>query len=147
MALRIKPRKESGEFPESQRMAQAAREALRRQEAVLRHDSLSLAEAAARTGASVTRLAAMVERGEALAVPVEGEIRMPSWQLRRNELHPILPSATALADSFPGRLATLHDWLAHPQQDLGGSSPAELLEAGDVEPVFALIALICAAGR
>jgi len=128
-------------------MAHAAEETLRRQEAVLRQDSVSLTAAAERTGASPTRLATLVDRGEALAVPVGGEIRMPTWQLRRNELHPILPSATALADSFPGRLATLHDWLGRPHQDLAGRSPADLLEAGDLETVSALIASICTAGR
>lgn len=128
-------------------MAHAARETRQRQEAVLRQDSLSLAEAAARTGASTTRLTTLVERGEALAAPVEGEIRMPIWQLRRNELHPVLPSAIALADSFPGRLATLHDWLGRPHQDLGGRSPVELLEAGDSGPVLALVASIRATGR
>jgi hypothetical protein len=147
MTLRTTVRDQSGEFPESERMAQAAQKTLRRQEAVLWQDSLSLAEAAARTGASPTRLAALIERGEALAIPTEGEIRMPTWQLRRNELHPVLPAATVLADSFPGRLATFHDWLGRPHQDLGGRTPAEVLEAGDVGSVLAVIASICAAGR
>lgn len=113
----------------------------------LAEDSLTLAEAAARTGATVEMLRALVMRHGALTVDAADGPRLPPWQLREDPESPVLPDALELAAAFPADLPILHDWVLRPHPDLDGRSPAEVLMRGGAPEVSRIAAAIGAAGR
>lgn len=113
----------------------------------LRLESLTLDEAAALTGSSRTRLLRLIQRGEVNALRVNGDIKIPEWQLQENELIPVVPGISKLTEAFPGGLASLQQWVAKPNVDLFGASPLEALRLGDSSRVIALARAIGAAGR
>lgn len=116
------------------------------QKARLRRDSVTLAEAARRTGASEQRLLRLTCCGSALGFTVEGETLLPAWQLRANELVPVIPKIHRLAEFFPDDLAALNAWLHRPNRGFGGVHPVEALESDGVGSVLSMARAIGAAG-
>jgi hypothetical protein len=112
----------------------------------LRSDSVTLAEAAARTGASEQRLFRLANRGSALGFTVDGETLLPAWQLRASELAPVIPDVHRLAEFFPEDLAGLNAWLHRPNQGFGGVHPVEVLKSDGVGSVLPMARAIGAAG-
>lgn len=130
-------------------LAAAGRTARRRAayEAQLRREALSLAEAAALTGASEGRLRELRDDGQALGVLADGKLVLPRWQLRTDAASPVVPAAQEIARVFPGDLAILNRWMLQPHADLDGHSPAAALQQGRAAEVLAAAQAIGAAGR
>lgn len=127
----------------------AARVAARRSEsaAALMAQSVTLADAARRTGSSQRYLQRLVRQGDALAFEAEGLLRLPVWQLQGNGVSPVVPGLRDLLNAFPGGLAALHRWALQPHVDLHGRTPAQGLQREKTATVIALASAIAAAGR
>ncbi len=132
-------------FPDATHVSEAAAKRAAQKDR-LRKDSVTLAEAAKRTGASEQRLLRLASCGSALRFTAEGEVLLPAWQLCANELVPVIPDIHRLAEFFPEDLAGLNAWLHRPNLGFGGVQPVEVLESDGVGSVLPMARAIGAAG-
>src|SRR5436190_24186015 len=122
-------------FPADHYATEAAAKRTEQKDRLCRN-SVTLAEAAARTGASEQRLLRLANSGSAFRFTVDGETLLPAWQLHASELSPVIPDIHRLAEFFPEDLAGLNAWLHRPNQGFGGIHPVEVLESEGVGSVL-----------
>jgi hypothetical protein len=115
-------------------VARAELDAQRNREAIL-HDSISVGEAARRTGRSRQALERLRRADRLLALRVGAQWRYPRWQFEPDAPGGVLPGLDEVLRHLALSPAGAALWFLTPQEQLGGAVPAELLRRRRKEPV------------
>ncbi|QDP97735.1 helix-turn-helix domain-containing protein [Microlunatus elymi] len=101
--------------------------------------SLTIRQASALLGISPQSLRERAARGRSLlALKAGREWRLPAWQFDANCSGGVLPDLGRLSEIFPGGVVALTRWVCRQCEELGGSSPVDVLLAGRSEIVLQL---------
>jgi len=103
-------------------------------EEILR-DSVSVSEAAQRTGRSRQSIERLRRAGRLLGLRVGAQWRYPQWQFSADSLGGVVPGLEEVLRALALSPTGAAFWLLQPSERLGGHPPVELLRRFRSEPV------------
>lgn len=106
-------------------------------EDVFARKALSLEQAAERLGCPVTEVEHLVATGQLVLLETgERGPMLPEWQF--TEDGPV-PHIDIVWPEYPGDVMAFSSWMTHPDVGLGGDTPRDRLQEGDVQSVLGLV--------
>ena len=100
-------------------------------------DMLSVADAAKAAGTTVSAVRIWIDKGRVVAIPARNTYRLPEWQFS-SPLWDVIPQLTQALGTTHGW--TLLNFLETPLGGLGGRTPRQAIELGDLSRLLGLAA-------